>query len=96
MIAKIHQSNDRALLALCDNDLLGKCFEENDLQLDLSGNFYKGEEKNEEEVLELIAKVNIVNAIGKECIEFLMKHKMITNENIIKIKDIPHVQLVFS
>ena len=40
MIVKVHRTPDgRRLIAVCDNNLLGKKFEENDLQLDLTSNF---------------------------------------------------------
>jgi hypothetical protein len=46
MIAKIHKTFDgRNVLAVCDSDLLGKKFEEKDLQIDLNSDFYKGKKK---------------------------------------------------
>jgi hypothetical protein len=43
MILKEHKSHDgKCVIALCDDDILGKKFEENGLQLDLTSSFYKG------------------------------------------------------
>ena len=46
MIVKIHKMPDgRSVIAVCDSNLLGKKFEEKNLQLDLTADFYKGSEK---------------------------------------------------
>jgi len=47
MIVKIHKSRERKILAVCDNELFGKKFEEGKLRLDLSSEFYDGEEVQE-------------------------------------------------
>ncbi|MBW3021743.1 DUF424 family protein, partial [Candidatus Woesearchaeota archaeon] len=55
MIVKKHISHDgRIIVAICDSDLIGKRFEENDKQLDLKSEFYNGESKTEQECLEII------------------------------------------
>lgn len=53
MFVKIHRSY-RAVVAVCDSDILGKKFEEGKHQLHIAENFYKGEELQEEEIIELI------------------------------------------
>ncbi len=93
MIVKIRKTNDgRNILAICDSDLIGKKFEDHDLQLDLTSNFYKGEEKSEKEILELFKTGSIINLVGKKSIEVGIKAGIINKKNIIKIKNIPHAQ----
>ncbi len=95
MIAKIHKNlQGQIVLAICDSELLGKKFTQNDFQLDLTGDFYKGEEKSEEEIKELLKDIYIINAVGKKCIDFLLKNNLIEKEKIITIKGIPHAQCV--
>ena len=54
MLVKVHKNTEgQILLAICDDDLIGKKFEEGNLQLDLSSDFYKGEEKSEDEIMDL-------------------------------------------
>lgn len=95
MICKIHKNpQGQTILGLCDPGLLGKRFTEGGLQLDLTGNFYKGEEKTEQEVLILIKDACILNIVGKDSIEFALKHNLIDKEKIITIDNIPHAQCV--
>ncbi len=94
MIAKIHKSREgQTFLALCDKDILGKKFEEGKKQLDLTSKFYEGEEKKEKEIKDMIKHVYIINAAGKQTIEFLKKHDLVQEGHIITIDGIPHAQV---
>ena len=44
-LVKVHDSY-RDVVAVCDADLIGKKIEEGEFQLDLTGEFYKGDEMN--------------------------------------------------
>lgn len=96
MIVKIHKSQEgKIVLAVCDKDLVGKKFDERGLQLDLGSSFYRGEEKSEDEVRELLKAANYINAVGKESINFCLKNKLIKEGNISYIKKIPHAEVIF-
>ena len=43
IIAKFHRSGGEILLAACDSELKGKCFETDELKLDMGIEFYNGE-----------------------------------------------------
>lgn len=95
MIVKIHKaSNGKKIVAICDSNLIGKKFEEKNLQLDLSSNFYKGEERAEEEILNIIKGAYIINLVGEKSIKLALKANVIDKKSIIKIKKIPHAQVV--
>jgi len=62
MICKKHFLADgRMILVVVDDELVGKRFEEGDLQIDLSKDFYKGEEVSEAEVVGLFRKAYIIH-----------------------------------
>lgn len=95
MIVKTHKTpQGQKILAICDPNLLGKKFTQDGLQLDPTSDFYKGEEKSEAEILELIKDAYVINAVGKGCINFLLEHNLIEKENIITIAGIPHAQCI--
>lgn len=95
MILKKHHSQGKHIVALCDDDLLGKQIEEEDVVLDLQSQFYQGEQASEEDILASINEAYIVNAVGKKTIEFLIKNNFVEKESCKKVKDIPYVQVVF-
>ena len=94
MIVNIHNSPDgKKIIAMCDKDILGKKFEEGKRQLDLASNFYAGKEMTEEELLKNMGGGSYhINAVGKESIGFCIKQKLIDEENIMTISDIPYAQ----
>ncbi len=94
MIVKIHSSEGKKLVAIADSNLIGMKFEEKNRQLDLSGDFYKGEEKTQEEIENIIHGAYMLNIIGSISIEFAIKRGWIDKGQIIKIKDIPHAQVL--
>ena len=92
ILIKIHKTKFRNVIALCDSELIGKKFEENDLQLDITERFYKGEELEEEEIISILKNADIINAVGKESIELAIKAGVVSRQNVIKIAGIPHAQ----
>lgn len=88
MLIKIHNSY-RMIVAICDNELLGKKFEEGNLQLDLTGTFFKGENKTDEEVLRIIIDAlkedATINAVGDKSCDFLVGIGVVKKDSIKKI-----------
>lgn len=94
-IVKVNKVSDRRLiLAICDSDLVGKKFDDGKLQLDLTGEFYQGEEMDDEKIMCLLPKTYILNLVGKESVDFGVKHELVENKNIKKVKNIPHAQVM--
>ncbi|MBI2507900.1 DUF424 family protein [Candidatus Woesearchaeota archaeon] len=90
MIVKVHIAERRKIVSICDANLIGKKFEDKNLQLDVSGFFYNGQALTEKEILKAVADANSLNIVGKESINFSLKNNLIDESNIITIKKIPH------
>jgi hypothetical protein len=92
MLVKIHQAY-RTTIAICDSDLIGKKLEEDKLQLDLTGNFFKGEEKTEEEVQFIMEDGKLEDATfslaGKETCNLALKLGLIIESGITYIQSVP-------
>ena len=93
MYAKIHRSGDKNIIAICDEDLIGKEFSQGKLVLNVTERFYKGDSLSEEEAYELMKDSLNLNIVGKKAIKLALKHKLITKESIIKIQGVPHAQV---
>ena len=92
MLIKIIRAQ-RDIVAICDSDLLGKKFEEEKFQLDLTGNFFKGEETSEEKAIKIIKEMSkedaSFNIVGENSINASIKAGIISKQGIKKIKGIP-------
>jgi len=98
MLVKIHNAY-RMIVAVCDEDLIGKKFEEGNKQLDLTGTFFKGKEKTREEVIEIVRDAQtedaIFNIAGKESCALLKELGVISDEGILYVDSVP-VSLVLA
>lgn len=94
MIVKVHKKDDRTILAVCDDSLLGQKFEEGGRQLDLTGEFYNGEKRSNKETGDLVRNADIVNLVGEESIKIGLEEGIIEESQIIRIKGIPHAQAI--
>ena len=90
MIVKMHKSDRRNVVSICDDNLIGKKIEDKDLQLDVSEFFYKGEKLFEEETLEAVKSADSLNIVGEKSVRFALKNKLIDETSIIRIKKVPH------
>ena len=91
MYIKIHDAGDgRAVVALCDKELIGKKLSEGNIELNVSEKFYKGEELPEDEISEILKNAQNVNILGKKSIAFAIKLGIITQENVLMIQGVPH------
>ena len=88
----------RYIIAICDSDLLGKRFEEGNLQLDVKENFFKGEEKSAEEIINICKDMKkedaTFNIMGKESCDTAKKAGIIKEENIGEIGGIPYALIL--
>lgn len=92
MLVKIHKSY-RQVVAICDSELIGKRFEEGIRQLEISENFFKGEEKAEKEAVEIMTFASgedaTFNIVGKQSTDAALKAGIITKEGIKTVQDVP-------
>lgn len=82
------------LLAISDISILGKTFREGELEININEEFYSDKFADENEIIEKIRNVTIVNAIGNEIIELMLKERMIAEDCIFRIQGVSHAQII--
>ncbi|MBI2004184.1 DUF424 family protein [Candidatus Pacearchaeota archaeon] len=85
----------RNIVAICDSELLGKCFEEDIFQLDIKESFYMGEQKTEQEVIQIILDMKsedaTFNIAGEKSVQAAIKAGLISEDSVRKIQGVPFV-----
>jgi len=89
MKVKIHKTKYSLLVAICDEDLIGKTIENKNLRINLSERFYKGEDLPEERVIAILKDADSANLVGKKAVKIGLKAGVIKKDNIKEIKEIP-------
>ena len=97
MIVRIIRSH-RDIVLICDDDLIGKKFEEGQFQLDIKENFFQGDKKTEQETTELIEKMvkedATFNIIGKSSVNLASKIGLINKGAVKAIQGIPFAMVL--
>ena len=96
MYIKIHKVPTGNIIAVADEDLLGKTLEDERYCVKVSEHFYKGEKKEAEAILSLLKGATNVNLIGEEAVAIGIKAGLIEQEHIIRIAGVPHAQVYVS
>ncbi len=85
------------VLAMCDDDLLGKKIRDSKLGLEVTASeqFY-GEKlvDNEADAVKFMGSCSIGNILGKRIVALAEKNGFVTKENVLSIGGVPHAQFV--
>ena len=82
------------LLAICDSEILGKTLHEGKIVFHVKEEFYNGGRVTLEDAVEMIENSNIVNMVGKNCVEKAIQKGFVHPEAVLKIEGVPHAQIV--
>jgi len=91
---KVYKKGNDLLIGACDEKLLGKKFEDGKFQIDVKKEFYDGERISSEVLKKYLEDATIANLVGKETIKCAIDLGLIDPGCIIKIKGVPHAQMV--
>ncbi|MEM3841274.1 MAG: DUF424 family protein [Candidatus Micrarchaeaceae archaeon] len=93
---KLHASQGKLLVAMCDEELIGQMLEEGEITIDLDAysDFYKGELTEPDDVKNKVdvAKVYSSNIVGKESIRAAINLGLIEAGNIKSVMGVPFAQ----
>lgn len=90
----VRRAGQYVVLATCDCELLGKVLKDGKIVFEIREDFYKGKKVTVEEALELCKQSTIVNMVGECIISKAVKEGLIHPEAILRIKGVPHAQIV--
>jgi hypothetical protein len=82
------------LLAICDNELLGRTLRQGKIVFPIKDEFYDGGKVSVEEAVGMIENSTIVNMVGRNCVEMAIRKGYVHPEAVLKIDGVPHAQIV--
>ncbi len=94
MFVKIHRNERDTILAACDEHLVGKTFRDGGKRLDVSEIFYKGDAVGRDAMIDRMKNVSIMNLVGDEVVSIAIAEGYASEENVIEIDGVKHVQVV--
>ncbi|MFH1328991.1 MAG: DUF424 family protein [Candidatus Bathyarchaeota archaeon] len=92
---KTTKARGETLVAICDEKLLGKKFEDKkiDLVFEVRESFYKGEKTSIADSVKFLNSATIVNLIGPDIVQAAIKAGYVNPSAVISLAGIPHAQI---
>jgi len=90
----LKKEGNKVLLAICDEELLGKTLREGKIVFKISEDFYKGKKISVDQAVSMIENSTIINLIGNECVKKAIENGYVHPEAVLKIEGISHVQIM--
>jgi uncharacterized protein len=92
MQVKVHVAY-RKIVAVCDSDIIGKTFSEGNKQIEVRDAFFRGEEKNKEDMIKFLKDQEkedaTFNIVGKESVDCAIIAGIISKDGIMTIDNVP-------
>lgn len=82
------------LVVITDKEIIGKVFSEGNLQLDLTKDFYKGEEMNGEEIERILGRAYVVHFTGEGAVALGKRLGLVGEGKVLVIENVPHAEVV--
>jgi len=90
----LKKEGNNVLLAICDEELLGKTLREGKIVFKISEDFYKGKKISVDQAVSMIENSTIINLIGNECVKKAIENGYVHPEAVLKIEGISHAQIM--
>ena len=94
MIVRERETPKGLLVAACDPGLLGETFEEGDVRLTVTEEFYGGEEVDEAAVLDSLSRATVANLVGGEVVSLAVEHGFVDEANVLHVDGVQHAQVL--
>jgi len=92
ILFKIHKSS-RWVVAVCDKDVYGRKLVEGKRQLDLSGDFFNGEEFDEgrikEKIIDCAKEDATFNIVGADSVRVAKEIGLVVDDGVVEIEGVP-------
>lgn len=92
--SKTYRQQGDILLAVCDEEVLSKRFQNGEVNFYVDPSFYHGEKVSEETLLDLFKEANIINLAGQRCIDLAIREGFVDPENILDLGKCRHAQVL--
>ena len=88
----IFEHDSEVMLAICDDDILGKTFGD-EVQITVS-EFYTGKKCDDKKAVKLAKGATIINVVGNKITKLLIEKNIVESSSVMKIDGVMHAQVV--
>ncbi len=93
MYLKIHQYRDNVIVAVCDEELIGRTLREGDIIITITEEFYKGDSVSETYAMDAVKRSSNVNIFGEKAVSCAVECGSVNPNNVKIIDGVAHAQI---
>jgi hypothetical protein len=97
MLLRERQTAEGLLVSVCDAACLGETYEEGEVSLDVTAEFYGGDEAEETDVdavVESLTRASVANIVGERSVSVAIDAGIVDESRVLSIDGTLHAQLV--
>ncbi|AGN01595.1 hypothetical protein L593_08250 [Salinarchaeum sp. Harcht-Bsk1] len=94
MICNERSTKEGLLVAICDDDVLGESFEEGEISLTVTEEFYGDEAVPAEAALASLRRATVANLVGERAVGMAIEAGIVEEQNVLEVGGTRHAQVL--
>lgn len=90
MIVAERETPQGLLVAVCDSEVLGETFEDGEVSLTVTEEFYGGDRADHGAVVDALSRASVANLVGVDAVSLAVEHGFVDRENVLEIDGTMH------
>ncbi|RDI71751.1 DUF424 domain-containing protein [Halopelagius longus] len=98
MLLRERQTPEGLLVSVCDDDCLGETYENGSVSLEVTEEFYGGDEAtraDEDAVVESLTRATVANIVGERAVGVAVEAGIVDEETVLDVGETRHAQLLW-
>jgi len=91
---KVYHIGEEVLVAVSDENCLGKEYSEGEVHLKVTKEFYGEEHADKDEVVSALCDATIANLVGEQSVATAVENGFVNPGDVMYIQGVPHAQMV--
>lgn len=94
MIRTERKTDQGLLVTVCDNDVLGETFEDGEVSLTVTEEFYGGEHVEAAAVVESLGRASVANIVGADAVDLAIEEGFVDEDRVLDVDGTRHAQFL--
>lgn len=94
MILTERETDQGLLVTVCDSDIIGETFEDGEVSLTVTEDFYGGDAVETQTVIESLERASVANLVGTETVALAIEEGFVKEDRVLEIDGTRHAQFL--
>ncbi|MFB6194865.1 MAG: DUF424 domain-containing protein [Haloplanus sp.] len=95
MLIRERDTPEGLLVAVCDEECLGETYEEGEVSLTVTEEFYGGDAGDADDVVDSLTRASVANLVGEQCVTVAIEAGLVDEERVLDLGEALHAQLLW-